>query len=386
MKPNTLRVIVLLLYLMFLFVPFACTPRSNPFLVAIPSKPFASEPSIKVLFGEACTPLVPAGAILRFARPDSKIIFEQSISENMLVSSISGNVSVAGSRLASEGRLTMFSSKPVKIGEVEIPYPVEVTPVNNGVTAAALIPFEEYIAGVAQGEMYASWPIEALKAHAVAARSYAVANMLRKGMNATFHVKAGKESQRFLTPTHANYRKAAHETRGLVLFYKNRVLEAMYHSASGGRTADATSIYNAPSLAPLSSVVVANEASPFEQWSEQFNWPAFYKAVTLDPKSPPMLKEIKTETAPDGTVKAVKVFTTSGEHAVAGDLFRSRLGLKSNWFTITSSQGVITINGKGNGHRIGLSQYGAKALAEQGMDFSGILYHFYPGVAIVRIY
>jgi stage II sporulation protein D len=182
--------------------------------------------------------------------------------------------------------------------------------------------------------------------------------------------------------------RAAAETRGIVLAYGSRVLMTFFHSASGGRTADCNSVYDCPSLLPLSSVKLpVSEDSPYDDWEFEMTLPAFVAAAGL-PKSA-AVKSFRIERTPDLTVSSVTCVLSDGQQSITGRQLRDKIGtanVRSLWYDVALSGSMVRFNGKGFGHRVGMSQWGARALAQRGDDASTILTLFYPGSRPMRLY
>jgi stage II sporulation protein D len=251
-----------------------------------------------------------------------------------------------------------------------------------------MMELEEYITGVVLAEMPASFESEALKAQAVVARTYALKRALEEGKHPSNAVctdpaccQAYVTEEQFLQMNGQQYDKvcdAVLQTEGLVLVYEGDLIEATYFSCSGGRTEDAVAVWGGK-IPYLVSV-----ESPGEQHAEHYVDTVFLdKAVfceqldlTTDAVTEHGIGEI-TSTA-GGGVDTIQI----GGETFTGVQVRQLLGLRSTAFRITIAGTTVTITTKGYGHRVGMSQYGADAMAVAGHDYRDILAHYYPGTCL----
>ena len=254
----------------------------------------------------------------------------------------------------------------------------------------ARMALEEYIAGVVLGEMPASFEMEALKAQAVVARTYTL-RLRERGVK---HPDGGvctdpaccqdyEDPDLYLEQggTQADIDKikqAVAETAGLVLTYEGELIEATYFSSSGGRTEDAVAVWgnDVPYL--------RSTDSPEQAYAVQTT-----KTVTLTAQefqtalgtvlSGPCETWLGTVTYTDGG--GVDTMLIGGT-AFTGTQLRQLLGLRSTAFTMTAVGEHILITTRGYGHRVGMSQYGAEAMAVSGSTFREILSHYYQGTVL----
>ncbi len=265
------------------------------------------------------------------------------------------------------------------------------------------INLEEYVKGVVASEMPASFEFDALKAQAVAARTKAIYQKIKYG-DAGNPAHPGAEvcdgvhcqvykSKEQLEQLHTEswmrdfwpkIEKVVDETKGLVLTYEGKVIDPLYHSTSGGRTENSEDVFTA--MAPY----LRSVDSPYEQGSKYLENQVVIstnefvtKVNNAYKKSGLTTSNIKDsleilQRSEGGKVTKIKV----GEEIVTGRNIRELFGLKSANFRITISGGQMTFTTKGNGHGVGMSQYGADGMAKNGYNFDDILKHYYQGVAI----
>lgn len=259
---------------------------------------------------------------------------------------------------------------------------------------------EEYVAGVVAAEMPASFHPEALKAQAVAARTYAV-RMLAQGRRLTEHPQAQLSSdhrvdQAWYSPEELKQRwgvwnywrywrkikEAVQATAGEVLVYQGEYILPAYHSTSGGRTENSGN-YWVTDLPYLVSV-----ESPYEEHSPWFEHEErrsiaqvqveLSKALGVSLQAP--LTVVVTQRYPSGRVRELSVNGVT----LTGRRFREILGLRSTWFTVSQTATELVFSVRGYGHGVGMSQYGADGFARQGWSYREILSHYYPGTTLVE--
>ena len=253
------------------------------------------------------------------------------------------------------------------------------------------VPFEEYIKGVLAGEMSASFDLEALKAQAVAARSY-VLFQANKNKDSDYDVVNTTLNQVYLTDDYLKekwkdeyvskinkIKKAVSETKGEYLSYNNEIVEALFFSTSPGQTENSEDVFSSaiPYLRSVSSSW--DEESPVFTDSSIFDLADFYGKLEL-PYSDNLNVEI-TDKTNTGRVKKLKI---NGKEFNGRDV-ASKLSLRSNCFSIVLNDKKVTINTKGYGHGVGMSQYGALGMAKEGYTYDKILKHYYTGTEIKKI-
>ena len=274
--------------------------------------------------------------------------------------------------------LKMVSNKVIRVKDVK----------NN---KTITLPFEEYIKGVLAGEMPASFELEALKAQAVAARSYALVQC-SKNKDKDYDVVNTTDNQVYLTDEDLKnkwqndysaklnkIKKAVMETKGEYLSYEDKVVEALFFSTSTGKTENSEDVFSSkvPYLRSVSSTW--DEASPLYTDTFTFALTDFYQKLNIS-YNDKMDYQI-LETTSTGRVKKIKI----NNQELNGRDMAKKLGLRSNYFNIVQNNNKITINTKGFGHGVGMSQYGALGMAKEGYTYDKILKHYYQDVEIKKI-
>lgn len=273
------------------------------------------------------------------------------------------------------------------------------------------LPVEAYLKGVLPLEIgvRSEVELEALKAQAVAARTYTYAKMLQR-----------QEWQYDLLPTVADQvyggtnvespltDRAVDETKNEVMSYNGALVEAFYHSTCGGKTASIHEVWNTtprPYLVSRSDTRQNGQAwcsiSKYATWHEQWDRPRFEKIVKKFSQSTkgvaPLEGSIQSiriqERTPSGRVKRCYINTTNGNWNYGKDkirfIFRRPNGansiLRSSHFRISANSSVVNVQGRGFGHGIGMCQMGAIARARAGQGYRRILASYYLHVSFVPI-
>ncbi|RZM75311.1 SpoIID/LytB domain-containing protein [Leptolyngbya iicbica] len=252
----------------------------------------------------------------------------------------------------------------------------------SGVTAINYVDLEQYLYSVVGSEMPASWPLEALKAQAVAARSFALhrRNQSRSpyydvGSTTAYQVYGGLADETQSTQA------AVEGTRSQVLTYGGQVIEAVFHSSSGGHTENVEDIWSQP-LPYLRGVQDFDAGAPVFEWVRTFSSDEFSR---LMPDVGRLISALPQRTTPQGRVREILVEGDRGARTFTGNDFRNALGLRSTLFSISVAGGQVQVRGRGFGHGIGMSQWGAHNMAQQGYTYQQILGHYYQGAQLALI-
>ena len=268
---------------------------------------------------------------------------------------------------------------------------------------------EEYIKGVVAAEMPAEFELEALKAQAVAARTYAYGRM-KKIYGAKDDVHKGADictdpghCQAWISKEEAfkkwkvfsslrywnKISRAVSETRGMLLLYNSTVVNPVFHANSGGKTENAEDVWEGGPVPYLKSVISKGEedSGDFERSTDigiedfQSKLKERYPQMKLTQKD--IMKDIKILNLTEGgRVKTIKIGNTS----IKGTDFRSLFSLRSANFTLEKGgEETIKITTKGNGHGVGMSQWGANHMAKNGAGYEEILKYYYTGVKLAAL-
>jgi len=313
------------------------------------------------------------------------------------------------------------------------------------------VTMEHYLYGTVSKEMGSSFEMEALKAQAIAIRTYALYN-INKHKNEGYNLCDNTHCQAYggMSAEYDKARKAVDETEGMIITYNGKPIDAVFHSSSGGHTDNAHEIWTGrvPYL-----VAVKDDFSigyPNSSWQVSFSSDEISQKLSNSGYNVGYVTDIQIlATTEGGRAKQIKIIGTKGESIITGDKLRSILGssiLKSTLFTIekevsydeetdiyvigrrdsskvpvnlkdvyviddreivskagdtvsvitengvkqlnnnkTPSNIKFTFNGKGFGHGVGMSQYGAQGMAKAGYSYDEILKYYYTGVKIETI-
>lgn len=260
---------------------------------------------------------------------------------------------------------------------------------------------DEYLCNVVSAEMPANYEIEALKAQAIVARTYTIYKILNKKhdtadicddstccqawISKDDRLARWEESQR-----ESNWQKivsAVNDTKGKIITYDDKPIDAFFHSNSGGVTEVPVNVWGGTGYPYLQSVETSGEDT-YTQYSSEVVFTQEqlinklkekYSDISIDFSNSDDIKIMEyTEST---RVKTVKF----GNHEISGVEARSLLGLRSTNFEISIDDDNIKFSVKGYGHGVGMSQTGADSMAKQGSSAEDIIKHFYTGVEVSEV-
>lgn len=245
----------------------------------------------------------------------------------------------------------------------------------NNITAINHVDIEQYLYSVVGAEAVSTWPIEALKAQAVAARSYALYKR-KTGANQLYDVDTTISTQVYkgLNTEYVTTHEAVNTTAGQIMTHNDSVILAAFHASSGGHTENVEDIWTS-ALPYLRGVVDYDHESPVFEWNKDF--PVSQFSSLLGVRVGNIKKIIPERVTPRGRIVTMKLVGDRGAIEVTGAQMRKVLELRSTLFRIQANGNSIRIYGRGFGHGLGLSQWGAYHLAKQGVDYHRILAHYY---------
>jgi stage II sporulation protein D len=276
----------------------------------------------------------------------------------------------------------------------------------SGLRAINHVGLESYLPSVVGSEMPASWPQAALRAQAVAARTYALrqrkpAQPFDLSATVTSQVYKGVEAETVST------RQAVASTRGQVLMYGTSLANAVFHSSSGGATENSGDLWS-QQLPYLVSVPDFDQASPVQAWQQRLE-PDQLQQAFVEIGGAQRIDVLATTGS--GRVRQARVIGPAGTLVLTGAQLRSRLGLRSTMvrFEVVASElaalpplpelpdqdpvggsalqatlpppSLLAV-GRGYGHGVGMSQWGALGLAQKGQSYEQILGHYYRGTEL----
>jgi len=252
------------------------------------------------------------------------------------------------------------------------------------------VPIEEYVLGVLAGEMPISFHIEALKAQAVASRSY-VMKQIERNIHKDYDVIDTVMNQVYLDKNYLisvwnesyidnvnKLKEAVLATKGQYIAYDGKVAETLFFSTSPGITENSEEIFlsKEPYLRSVSSEW--DKISPVYSSTLIFNLTEFYNLIGL--KYEDELKIEILEQTSTGRIKKIKI----NNKEFTGNYLCSNLNLYSTYFEIIQDGMKVIIKNKGYGHGVGMSQYGAEGMAQAGYTYDEILKHYYQNIEIKK--
>lgn len=310
----------------------------------------------------------------------------------------------------------------------------------SDVTLINELPLDEYLYGVVASEMSPSWPLEALKAQAVAARSYALATIGRHS-DYGFDLCNGEHCQVYkgMEQEDSNIIEAVAATSGRILTYEGKVITAFFHSTSGGHTEDSENVWGTRTEYIRGVEDTYSLGSPYDNWTLELDKSEIKEKLAKANADLGEIVDIRIlEVSQFGRVLCLEVKGTKDTRVFEKEKIRTVLGttaLKSIWYKLKTDAdifvsgsmlepagqgrassmyvvsaagntkigssarkisvkgmsstkaynavpGIYTFEGKGYGHGLGMSQYGAKGMAEAGNNYVEILEHYYKGAKV----
>ncbi|SNB44835.1 SpoIID/LytB domain-containing protein [Geobacter sp. DSM 9736] len=267
---------------------------------------------------------------------------------------------------------------------------IECLPDAKGILVVNELPLEEYLVGLINSEISSQWPIEAVKAQAVIARSYAV---YQKGTrrNPLYDLESSIMDQVYDGSDSEDSRAArgVEETAGEILTYNGNVIRAFYHSNCGGHTEAAENVWGS-SLPYLKGVECRYcTTAPSARWEQVLPLSRIETQLNAAGIPGAGIKEIVSGSRNrSGRLGEVILVTSRGRQVVPAGKFRMAVGstiIKSTNFEVRTSAENASFSGNGYGHGVGLCQWGSKQRAADGFDYREILSYYYPGVRMSRL-
>ena len=276
---------------------------------------------------------------------------------------------------------------------------LEITAQKGRLKILAFIPLEEYIAGVVSGEASDLSETEALKAQAVAARTYTLKHSNNHGSDG-YDMCDSTHCQLFtgFAAVRPAARAASDFTRGEVLTYKGKLAATFYHSICGGRTESMTHVWPFEDKPYLTSVKDGPDRKPYCAAAPGFRWKTRISMRALN-----AIARSQKWIGPDESIRKVAIadrgiskravtleFATGSRRVkVPATNFYQGVGRRAGWnavrstlFELYSGKDYIILEGKGSGHGVGMCQWGAEGMGRLGFTYRDILTHYYPGTDI----
>lgn len=267
-----------------------------------------------------------------------------------------------------------------------------------------LMPLEDYITGVVAAEMPAEFPRQALMAQAVAARTYIYKRMMAGGVQNRCHTAADtcddhNHAQAWISRAEmkerwgiVNYyryyykiRQAVDDSAGEIITYQGEPIDPVYHASCGGCTENSEDVWKF-AVPYLRSVNCPHDTDPRLVQQQALSLEQVEKALDLE------LQAMAASTGGQDLVRVMETTATGrpktllvGDQILPAADVRYKLNLRSTNFTTQFRDGQLIFSTTGYGHGVGLCQYGARGLADNGYDYRQIIKHYYTGVDIANI-
>lgn len=288
-------------------------------------------------------------------------------------------------------RLFFSASSAVYVNNKPYRGLAELVVADKGILVVNQLPLEEYLVGLINCEISSAWPIEAVKAQAIIARTYALNRKMAR-IASPYHLESSVMDQVYegCLIEDSRARRAVNETEGEVLTSGGSIIQAFYHSSCGGRTEASENVWGA-SLPYLMGVdcQYCLTSPTATVWEYRISFKEIEERLRSAGHKVSGLHDIQPGAVNSrGRLKQVALLASKGGGMISGEQFRKAVGygvIKSTRFTVKSSKNEISITGSGNGHGVGLCQWGAKQRALDGFVNREILAYYYPGTELKKL-
>ena len=357
-----------------------------------PAKQLPAEPSVRVALARNRRRAIlgcASGGEVWAGPPGRKVMQGQRIGVEV-VSGPRGFL-VNGRQVTGQWVLVKPKGQQVQVADKAFPGEAYVVKEPRGLTVVNSVPMERYLCGVVGNEMKPSWPAEALKAQAIAARTYVLFQM-RWSRRSAYHVVSTATDQRYAGGrVDLRVSAAVAATRGLALTRQGSVIPAYYHSTCGGHTGCAADVFGLSHLAFLKGVPCAYCAnSPHAEWRTRVTTEELCRALSRPKRPVAHITALQAlDRSGDGRPKTIRVFMGPKEADFKARDFRRALGtyrIKSTRFVVETARGGFRLKGKGFGHGAGMCQYGARGMADAGARAGQILAKYYAETRLAALY
>jgi stage II sporulation protein D len=288
-------------------------------------------------------------------------------------------------------KLTVTAPVYIKVNGRKYRGAMELFPSDNGILVVNDLPLEDYLTGLINCEISSQWPMEAIKAQAVVARTYAVFQK-ESHRNSLYDLESTVLDQVYNGCEIEDSRAArgVRETIGEVLTNNNSVIQAFYHSNCGGHTESSENVWGFP-FPYLQGVdcsyCLGSQSARWEQTLPLSRIETLLNSAGFNATG---LKDIRSgRKNRSGRLVELTLEAAKGRLTISAVNFRKAIGytiIKSTNFEVRVAGGNALFNGIGYGHGVGLCQWGAKQRAADGFDYREILSYYYPGTRIKKVY
>lgn len=303
-----------------------------------------------------------------------------------------GALDVSGGGRRVDGlRLAPADTGFLRVNGREYPGALEIVRAGESLTVINELSLEDYLAGAVKAEAGDKMPLEMLKAQAIVARTYAAYHR-RLNADKAYHIVASTLNQQYAgrVPPDSIVWAAVKETDGQVLLWQGDLFPAFYHTDSGGYTEDPRVVFAASNMPALRPVRVEfPSGSPYQRWRLEMPLAELSAALLRGGISVGRVVTLDVlERSVSLRVARIAVRGTAGVVTLRGNDLRRLIGydtLKSTLFAVAVAGGVARFVGRGYGHGVGLDQWSAKTMAEQGYSARQIVLYYYPGATLATL-
>lgn len=287
-------------------------------------------------------------------------------------------------------RLTFSSTSAVYVNNKPYRGLAALSRSEKGILVVNQLALEDYLVGLINCEISSAWPIESVKAQAVIARTYAL-NRKAARKDALFHLESSVIDQVYdgSLIEDSRARRAVSETEGEVLTSGDSIIQSFYHSSCGGRTEASENVWGTqlPYLKGVDCQYCLSSSAAVA-WEQKLPLSVIEDRLQAAGYRISGLSDIKPGAQNSrGRLKQIFLVAAKGGLSLSGDQFRKAVGysvIKSTRFVVKISKGEASFSGIGNGHGVGLCQWGAKQRALDGFDYHEILSYYYPGTKLKK--
>jgi len=261
----------------------------------------------------------------------------------------------------------------------------------KGLDVVNEVDMEKYLAGLINFEISSAWSMEAVKAQAVVARTYAMYQMSQH-INLFYDMETSVLDQVYggSQGEDSRSKQAVDSTRGEILTWEDRPVQAFFHSCCGGMTEDPVEVWGSrlPYFEVKKCPYCSNAPNYF--WKVELSTGEIERRLGKYGKSCGRISEIRVLSSDEsGRVSALKITGSAKSPTISGTEFRKIIGygvLKSTLFNIRENGDEIAFSGSGSGHGVGMCQWGAKEMSDQGFKYRQILGFYYKDLKIKKAY
>jgi len=382
-----------IIYLACLALIFFLYPKDVPAITSRPTKSVSYPVRIAVLIDAPELNLKIRGSYHIYALPVLKLLEEGVGLNNVIIKPAYSGLLMGSESLKIYGvKIKTDEVADISIdgrrfrGEIDI-----IRTENLKLLVINHLDIEAYISGVLYHEVSHWWPMETLKAQAIAARTFAIYKSLESGKNKDYDLTSDIYSQVYGGRTSEKFRtnKAVEETAGKILVYKQEVLPAYFHATCGGYTEDASLLWNT-NITPLKGRPCEYcKKSPHFNWSQKIPLSSMEEQLNKNGYKIKDIIDIKTSSKDaSGRIEMVSIIDSLGVEKIPANKFRLAMDpnvVRSTNFTVTIKDGAAIFNGYGWGHGVGMCQWGAYFMARSGLKAEDILRFYYPGSEIADL-